>query len=234
MFIHQKRIILNFNSYLFLFRSSLFPNLFITCLGRERKNVGEGTVKVVICLDLAIKLGNGRAVTFVLESADALHGRLSLPPLRQGIFLIHATMRCTRANKQELSQRGVERPLAFSPATGRKTSGDKLRDNEHNNCYFYLLSENETESGSSGFYRPPTGGGQSSPIRRVDTSSTRFPSFALSVNLAYLGLDPCPLVDSYYADKFRTHTIRFLPSKRAAIAGDIYRFKKSFEIFSTR
>lgn len=143
-------------------------------------------------------------------------------------------MRCTRANKQELSQRGVERPLAFSPATGRKTSGDKLRDNEHNNCYFYLLSENETESGSSGFYRPPTGGGQSSPIRRVDTSSTRFPSFALSVNLAYLGLDPSPLVDSYYADKFRTHTIRFLPSKRAAIAGDIYRFKKSFEIFSTR
>lgn len=114
MFIHQKRIILNFNSYLFLFRSSLFPNLFITCLGRERKNVGEGTVKVVICLDLAIKLGNGRAVTFVLESADALHGRLSLPPLRQGIFLIHATMRCTRANKHELSQRGVERPLAFS------------------------------------------------------------------------------------------------------------------------
>lgn len=123
MFIHQKQIILNFNSYLFLFCSSLFPNLFITCLGRERKNVGEGTVKVVICLDLAIKLGNGRAVTFVLESADALHGRLSLPPLRQGIFLIHATMRCTRANKQELSQRGVERPLAFSPATGRKTSG---------------------------------------------------------------------------------------------------------------
>lgn len=30
-------------------------------------------------LDLAIKQGNGRAVTFVLESADTLHGRLSPP-----------------------------------------------------------------------------------------------------------------------------------------------------------
>lgn len=62
---------------------------FITCYtrgGGEKKmyGTGEGTrvdVKVVICLDLAIKLGNGRVVTFVLESADTLHGRLS-PPVR--------------------------------------------------------------------------------------------------------------------------------------------------------
>lgn len=64
------------------------PNLYYVLLeGGEGKNVwdwrrdetGRVDVKVVICLDLAIKQGNGRAVTFVLESADTLHGRLSPP-----------------------------------------------------------------------------------------------------------------------------------------------------------
>lgn len=101
---------------------------FITCYSRgEGKNVwrrdetGRVDVKVVICLGLAIKQGNGRAVTFVLESADTLHGRLS-PPGKAS----WSTQLCVTQgpiNRTCIARSGPLAFFFFSSCSSHKTSG---------------------------------------------------------------------------------------------------------------